>query len=147
MKLNKILCLSFICISVLSFNVPTLASKDLAEVTTNTSNEAVPYADLNKDYLYSSEPISGGTYYTREINLDSTYPYGKVYYSNNSSSSVTLRVKGRGIDQSITIGAYKSNGISWKKSLLGKTYTVSINSPSTQIKGIFTLARWDKPFN
>lgn len=149
MKLNKVLYLGLIATSILTFNIPTMAEnlenadvKIIDEI--DNDNSISPYS--NPSYSYSNFSISGGTAFETSINLTSTDKYGKAFYSNNSNSSVTMTVKGAGVDKSVTIPKNSSKGITWTKGGFGtEEYKIQIRS-SGSLKGLFSLAKCDEPF-
>ncbi len=149
MKLNKILCLGLVATSVLAFNIPTMAENlENAEVKIideiDNDYSISPYS--NPSYSYSNFSISGGTAFETSINLTSTDKYGKAFYSNNSNTSVTMTVKGSGVNESITIPKNSSKGISWTKGGWGtEEYKIQIRS-SGNLNGLFSLAKCDEPF-
>ncbi len=124
----------------------TFAQSDVsAAVNTNgtstASSTAKPY---NTSYDFDSYQISGTNSFSTDIDLSSNQPYGKAYYSNNSSEDVTLSVDDHG---SITIKPYKSGGITWKKSAFKSTYNVDLHCSTKDLNGLFSLAKSDKAFS
>lgn len=149
MKLNKILCLSIIATSVLSFNIPILANETLntnIEIIDEMNDNSISTYS-NPTYAYSNFSISGGPSFETSIKLTSTDKYGKAFYTNKSNYSVTMKVDGSGVEESITIPAGSSKGISWTKGGIGsKTYTIQIRSSSGNLNGLFSLAKCDESF-
>lgn len=110
------------------------------------TNSPVPY---NVVYTYNNFRISNGRSFNAPIELTNQQKYGKAYYSNMQGTAVKLRVKGKGIDNTILISANSSRGITWTKSGLGnQTYTITVMSnEKDELNGYFSLASSDMSFS
>lgn len=91
------------------------------------------------------------SFFTDVCTLNNEFPYGTAYYINEQTTSVTLQVTGKDIDETITISPQSSKGIVWEKSssinLSDQYYLVTLKSAENKLlSGYFTLASSDGTF-
>jgi hypothetical protein len=68
-------------------------------------------------HKYNNFSITTGNSFSTTTTLSRKYKYGKAFYYNNSNTTVTMRISRT---ETITIPAWKSGSISWKKGLSSK---------------------------
>ena len=95
----------------------------------------------NVSYNYSSFRVSNGTHFSPHIDLSSSQPYGKIFYTNNSYYSAKLIVDDK---DPVIVEPYSSGSIVWKKETFKTTYDITVTATQGILDEYFTLAKAEK---
>ena len=114
-----------------------------AEVSNTDMTQDYGIQSCSTSYDYTNYEITGINSLSTYIQLSSSQPYGKAFFTNNSSDTIRLTVSGV---ESIEIEPNESGSIKWKKGIFTKQYDVDIYCSTKNLNGTFSLAKSDKEF-
>lgn len=95
----------------------------------------------NVSYDFANYKLIDIAHFSPHIDLSSSQPYGKIFYTNNSYYSAKLIVDDK---DPITIEPYSSGSIVWKKETFKSTYDITVTATQGILDGYFTLAKAEK---
>lgn len=107
----------------------------------NSEKNSTDTKSSNVSYDYSSFRVSNGTHFSPYIDLSSSQPYGKIFYTNNSYYSAKLIVDDK---DPVIVEPYSSGSVVWKKEIFKNTYDITVTATQGNLDGYFTLAKATK---
>jgi len=152
LAVSSMLCFSSISCSHANQNIKDIDT--ISKITTtfeiNNENEDESLIQpLSKIYEAESREISGKTFTHVTMELTSEFKYGKVFYSNNSSSTAHVSVTQSGKSKPIAefdVSLWDGKGKIWTKSGIGsKTYKINVSTVGggENLNGILSVAKSD----
>ncbi len=144
MKHLKKLLFSSVFVGILLSNIYATYAEEEYETDTITTISEFEVAEPNSiTPLVSSLNISGTNSYSTTAQLTKKEKYGKVFFSNNGSQSVTVTISYNGTTVSTgSIPAYSGGSLYFTNTgTFSKTYDIDIHCSSANINGILSIAR------
>ena len=130
-KIIMVLLSSNVLLSSASFQTYASDTTEINNIDNIKDAGDVEILPLGVSYSYSNFVLSSGTSFSTSITLSTAEPYAKAFYTNKSSATVTMGIKGKGVDKTITIPAGSNGEYKWSRSGIGnKKYEVTIRCSS-----------------